>query len=273
MRWRDGRRRSGNCNKSQFQSRLITVPEFAFEGLFPQSSDQQMCVLKARPLAIPVEDLPKEAKEERVDTEVETSDLNPEPLGQPIVYTPSGKKCLEEPAELSDTEEDPTSLEELEDRVVEDVGRTLIKQQPAPSSQVSSGTVILDNNQDPSAEEPKLVGLSAADMLNKQVIPLLRYLDAELAAKAKELAKCEATWSLEFEQMEKLEADRNKIQSQQSAIEEQLIATEAKLLEVEEKNQELTGQTKEVLTEKRQLARKLDSLLSGLEETKENLSS
>lgn len=127
-----------------------------------------------------MEDLPKEAKEERVDTEVETSDLNPEPLGQPIVYTPSGKKCLEEPAELSDTEEDPTSLEELEDRVVEDVGRTLIKQQPAPSSQVSSGTVILDNNQDPSAEEPKLVGLSAADMLNKQVIPLLRYLDGKL---------------------------------------------------------------------------------------------
>ncbi|OAE33587.1 hypothetical protein AXG93_978s1010 [Marchantia polymorpha subsp. ruderalis] len=64
---------------------------------------------------------------------------------------------------------------------------------------------------------------------------------AELAATTKELAECKAAWSLELEQMEKLEVDRNEMRSQRLAVEEQLIATKAKLLEVEEKNQQLIG--------------------------------
>lgn len=51
---------------------------------------------------------------------------------------------------------------------------------PASSTQVTSGTVDLDNDEDPLADKPKSVGLSAADMLSKQVIPLFRYLDGKL---------------------------------------------------------------------------------------------
>lgn len=53
------------------------------------------------------------------------------------------------------------------------------------STQVSSGTVDLDNGEGHSAEEPKSIGLNAADMLGKQVISLLRYLDGEMAKYAK----------------------------------------------------------------------------------------
>lgn len=46
---------------------------------------------------------------------------------------------------------------------------------------MSSGTVDLDSDEGPSAEEPMSVGLSATDMLGKQVISLLMYLDAKMA--------------------------------------------------------------------------------------------
>ncbi|OAE29001.1 hypothetical protein AXG93_3036s1280 [Marchantia polymorpha subsp. ruderalis] len=85
------------------------------------------------------------------------------------------------PAELSNTAEDPTSLEKLVDRVVKDVGRTITEQQPVPSTQMPSGTVDLDSGEGPPAEEYKSVELSAADMLGEQVIPLLRYLDGKMA--------------------------------------------------------------------------------------------
>ncbi|OAE36019.1 hypothetical protein AXG93_838s1050 [Marchantia polymorpha subsp. ruderalis] len=91
---------------------------------------------------------------------------------------------------------------------------------------------------------------------------------AELAAKAKELAECEAVRSSELDKREKLEANCNEMQ-QRSAVEKQLIVIEAKLLEVEEKNQLLTSQTDEALTKK--LARKLDLFLFSLEEMKKNL--
>ncbi|OAE22841.1 hypothetical protein AXG93_2100s1010 [Marchantia polymorpha subsp. ruderalis] len=130
---------------------------------------------------------------------------------------------------------------------------------------------------------------------------------AESAAKAKKLAHYEVAKSLELEQREKLDADCNKMRSQLSTVEKQLIAIEAKLLEVEGKNQQLADQTDEVMSAKvnrclhgyveweiktlkwmklrelehcvttliacsvgghRQLGRKLDSFISGLEETK-----
>ncbi|OAE18895.1 hypothetical protein AXG93_2795s1030 [Marchantia polymorpha subsp. ruderalis] len=72
----------------------------------------------------------------------------------------------------------------------------------------------------------------------------------ELAAKANELAKCEAAQNLELEHLNKLEANCNEMRSQQSAVEEQLIMVEAKLLEVEEKNRQLAVQTNEALTKK-----------------------
>lgn len=59
---------------------------------------------------------------------------------------------------------------------------------------------------------------------------------AELIAKAKELAECEAARSSE---LEKLEADCNEMRSQLSATHGQLNEVEAKLLEVEERNWQL----------------------------------
>ncbi|OAE22615.1 hypothetical protein AXG93_2272s1010 [Marchantia polymorpha subsp. ruderalis] len=58
-------------------------------------------------------------------------------------------------------------------------------QQPAPLTQVSSGTIDLESGEGPSAKESKSVGLSAVDMLGKQVIPLLKYLDEKMAKYAK----------------------------------------------------------------------------------------
>lgn len=82
---------------------------------------------------------------------------------------------------LSDTSQHPTSLEELVDSAVEDVGRMMMKQQSMPSVQVSSGTVDLDCDKESSSEDSKSVGLSAADMLGERIIPLLRYLDVKMA--------------------------------------------------------------------------------------------
>lgn len=97
------------------------------------------------------------------------------------MYTPSVKMYSGVAVELADTAEDPNLLEELEDRVVKDVGRTMTEQPPMTSGQVSSGIVDLDCGERPSAEEPKSAGLSAADMLDDRVIPLLRYLDRKMA--------------------------------------------------------------------------------------------
>lgn len=72
----------------------------------------------------------------------------------------------------------------------------------------------------------------------------------ELAAKAKELADCEAARFLELEQREKLDADCNEMRSQLSVVDEQSITAEAKLLEVDAKNQQLARQTDEALSEK-----------------------
>ncbi|OAE29648.1 hypothetical protein AXG93_509s1000 [Marchantia polymorpha subsp. ruderalis] len=74
-------------------------------------------------------DPPKEAKEQGGDIELETLSQGRRSLGQPIVYTPSEKVCLELHAE----------------------------QKPAFSTQVSS-----------------------VNMLDEQVIPLLRYLDGKM---------------------------------------------------------------------------------------------
>ncbi|OAE30501.1 hypothetical protein AXG93_3575s1040 [Marchantia polymorpha subsp. ruderalis] len=83
-----------------------------------------------------------------------------------------------------DTEEDDTKLVLLSARVdkSEDELRLEVRAEPVPASstQVTSGTVDLDNDEDPLADKPKSVGLSAADMLSEQVIPLLRYLDGKL---------------------------------------------------------------------------------------------
>ncbi|OAE18716.1 hypothetical protein AXG93_4846s1060 [Marchantia polymorpha subsp. ruderalis] len=103
-------------------------------------------------LAVLADDPAKDAEEQRGDIEVKTLSQVHRPLGQPVVYTPSGKVCLEIPAE----------------------------QQLAPSTQMSSGKVDLDNGKDPLAEESKSVVLSAADMLDEQVISLLTYLNKKM---------------------------------------------------------------------------------------------
>lgn len=77
-----------------------------------------------------MKDPPKEAKEQGGDTEAETSNEEQRPLGQPTVYTPSEKVCLEVPAE----------------------------QKLAPSTHVSLGTIDLDSDEETLAKEPKSVG-------------------------------------------------------------------------------------------------------------------
>lgn len=108
---------------------------------------------------------------------METSKRYLEPSAKTIVYTPSGMKSLKVLAVSLDTKEYITSLEELVDRVVK---RIVTEPQPVPSPQVSTGTVIMDSDEEPPTEEHKLVGLSAADVQNKQVVPLLRYLNRKL---------------------------------------------------------------------------------------------
>lgn len=88
---------------------------------------------KWRPSAKLEEDPSKEAEEKKVDTEVEILNRKPKPPTRIIVYTYSRKKSLKILAVSSNTKEDLTSLEELVNRVVEGVERTITEQQPVPS--------------------------------------------------------------------------------------------------------------------------------------------
>lgn len=80
----------------------------------------------------------------------------------------------------SDMEEDPVALEKIVERVVEGVAEEATAQQPVASPRTFTGTVILETREDPSAEEIKLEGINAADVLFGQVVPLLQYLDSKL---------------------------------------------------------------------------------------------
>ncbi|OAE35514.1 hypothetical protein AXG93_2987s1010 [Marchantia polymorpha subsp. ruderalis] len=126
--------------------------------------------------------------------------------------------------------------------------KTVTEQQSAPLFQMSRRTVILESDEDPSAEETHSIRLNAADVLNLAKRDQTHV--AYLVAKAKELVECKAARSLKLEQLEKLEADCNEMRSQRSAVEKQLIAAEAKLLEVEEKNRQLARHTDKALTKK-----------------------
>ncbi|OAE26731.1 hypothetical protein AXG93_2643s1010 [Marchantia polymorpha subsp. ruderalis] len=126
------------------------------------------------------EDPMGKGEEQGGDTEVEISSQGLRPPRQPPMYTPSGKVYSELPAELTDTVVDLNSMEELRDQIVKDVGKTIAKQQPMPSGQVSSGVVDLDCGEGHLAKEPKSAGLSAAYMFEERVIPLLRYLDKKM---------------------------------------------------------------------------------------------
>lgn len=68
-------------------------------------------------------DAPKEAEEKKINKEEETLKRNPGPSAEAMVYTPLKKKSLEVLTVSSNTEEYPTLLEELVDRVVEGVTR------------------------------------------------------------------------------------------------------------------------------------------------------
>lgn len=48
------------------------------------------------------------------------------------------------------------------------------------SPRTSTGTVILETEEDPLVEDIQLEGINAADVLCRQVIPLLRYLNSKL---------------------------------------------------------------------------------------------
>lgn len=70
---------------------------------------------------------------------------------------------------------------------------------------------------------------------------------AELAAKAKAMAECEAARSSELKRLESLEANCNEMRSYRLAIKEQLDEMELKLSEMEEKNQKLAEHTNDAL--------------------------
>ncbi|OAE32309.1 hypothetical protein AXG93_2190s1290 [Marchantia polymorpha subsp. ruderalis] len=113
-----------------------------------------------------------EVASEEYDTTLALPSIKVNKSEDEVKERPKKKKV---PLELSDT------AEGLVDRVVEDVKRTMTEQQPMPLAQVSSRTIDLDCGGGPSAEEPKLVGLSVADMLAERVIALLSYLDGKMA--------------------------------------------------------------------------------------------
>lgn len=94
-------------------------------------------------------------------------------------------------------------------------------------------------------EESHQVNELTADLVKKNQAHTV-----ELAAKAKELAECEAARSSKLEQLEKLKAICNEKRSQRLAAEEQLGKVEAKLLKVEERNRQLAEQTNDALTKK-----------------------
>ncbi|OAE31812.1 hypothetical protein AXG93_1838s1220 [Marchantia polymorpha subsp. ruderalis] len=77
----------------------------------------------------------------------------------------------------SDIEEDPLALEEVVAKAVEDVGVAEGEPQKVASPRTSTGTVIRETDEDPSAEEAQSQAHNAADMLCVQVLPLLQYLD------------------------------------------------------------------------------------------------
>lgn len=75
---------------------------------------------------------------------------------------------LETPADVlamsSDTEEDPVALEKVVERIVEDVVGETAAPQKVMSPRTSTGTVILETGEDPSAKEIKSQVLNAVDV-------------------------------------------------------------------------------------------------------------
>ncbi|OAE32870.1 hypothetical protein AXG93_3052s1000 [Marchantia polymorpha subsp. ruderalis] len=74
----------------------------------------------------------------------------------------------------SNTEENPVALEEVAAKAVEDVAATESGLQKVISPQTSTYTVILEMDEEASADESQSPVLGAADLLSVQVLPLLK---------------------------------------------------------------------------------------------------
>lgn len=62
-----------------------------------------------------------------------------------------------------------------------EVEKTVVEHPTMPSCQVSSGTVEFDYSKGPSAEEPKTIEFSVADLLSDRIVSLVKYLDGKMA--------------------------------------------------------------------------------------------
>ncbi|OAE35186.1 hypothetical protein AXG93_2947s1030 [Marchantia polymorpha subsp. ruderalis] len=212
----------------------------------------------------------RKSKQKEAEKEEGSLRRNPGPSAEAVVSTPL-EKNLEVLTMSSETEEYPAPLEQLVDRVVDDVARDImyvdgkLEKYAGPFDvgsyvelvrnrtrvMVAAATLTAEQVESLSAEratakasleekEKQLQESKAkVDELTADLVKRDQAHVAELAAKVKELPECEAARSSELELLERLNANCNEMRSQRSEIKEQLDEMETKQLKVKERNRQL----------------------------------
>ncbi|OAE19145.1 hypothetical protein AXG93_3828s1010 [Marchantia polymorpha subsp. ruderalis] len=127
-------------------------------------------------------DTPKEAKEE-AEKEEETLRRNPRNFGLSYGVHSFGKEELRSINDVIRHRGGSSFAEGVgrqSSRRHLSVARDATEQQPTASPRTLTGTVILETGDDSLAENTKSGGINAADVLCKQVLPLLLYLHGKL---------------------------------------------------------------------------------------------